>query len=70
MTPEALVAIIFFVTFLFVGIVAWSIIGLLVVLYHDLFGRRYDYDKDYEFTKAEIWMAGPIVWWLERQKRR
>ncbi len=68
MSAEGLVAILFIVVFIFTMIVLWSFIGLFVVFYYDLFGRRYDYDQDYKLTKSELWAAGPIVWYLERSK--
>ena len=70
MSAATFITILFIAVFIFTMIVVWSFIGLFVVLYYDLFGRRYDYDQDYKLTKSELWAAGPIVWYLERGKKK
>jgi flagellar biosynthesis protein FlhB len=48
----------------------WAVIGVVCVLYLDLFGRRYDYEKDYKLTRKQIFLAGPVVWYFEFKKRK
>jgi hypothetical protein len=46
----------------------WGLIGMLWVMYLDIFGRRYNYDEDYPLSFKQIMAAGPIVWIFEYKK--
>jgi ABC-type Fe3+-siderophore transport system permease subunit len=51
-------------------IFVWGMFGAMYVLCLDIFGRRYDYDKDYPLSALQLVLCGPFVWWMEYRKRR
>ena len=48
----------------------WTAIGTICVLYLDLFGKRYDYEKDYKLSNWQVFLAGPLIWYITFKKRK